>query len=512
MKLFRYCFFLACLFSLAGPLHAETGIRILHTNDTHARIMPYLAKESFRNISGAVRRANLINKIKSDYPQSLLLDAGDNLQGTPFYSIFKGEACFRIARALGYEATTLGNHELDNSLANLLEKLQMSGLRLLCCNVFYRNTDKPVFRPYHVFKRNGKKIAVIGSIGDEAWDGVDIMTKAPLYATPQIGAVRKTAKRIRPYVDLIVVLSHAGFEPDEKMAAAISEIDVILGGHSHTPLVRPLLIKNSGRPDSGFYNNGLHGTIVAQAGKHGKFLGVLDVKLTQNSKIATFSGHLKVIDKRYDLPNNTEVAKMVNFYHKQLEAQMSQIAGHTERELSYPADLKKTHLLPMGSFAAEAMRHTGKADICLVNSGGIRSGMPAGDITWGHIYQALPYDNTVVTFLMRGSEIERMIKLLCHNNEKFDGFQFAGLEGTLNMADGQPENITINGVPLDKNKVYRVSTSSFVANGNLGGDLLFAKVESIENSHIFMRDAAIAYLQKNPQVPDFSQNKLSIKR
>jgi 2',3'-cyclic-nucleotide 2'-phosphodiesterase (5'-nucleotidase family) len=105
-----------------------------------------------------------------------------------------------------------------------------------------------------------------------------------------------------------------------------------------------------------------------------------------------------------------------------------------------------------------------------------------------------------------------MIKLLCHNNEKFDGFQFAGLEGTLNMADGQPENITINGVPLDKNKVYRVSTSSFVANGNLGGDLLFAKVESIENSHIFMRDAAIAYLQKNPQVPDFSQNKLSIKR
>jgi 2',3'-cyclic-nucleotide 2'-phosphodiesterase (5'-nucleotidase family) len=512
MKTFRIVCFILFAILFCSLLHAETQARILYTNDIHARIVPIESKNHKGTVSGAIRRTNLIDMLKNQGDVALLLDAGDKFQGTPFYSIFKGEANFRIAKAIGYDATTLGNHELDNSLENLLEKLRMSDLRLLCCNVFYRHNNKPAFKPYHVFRRNDLTIAVIGSIGDEAWDVIDVKTKAPLYATKQIEEVRKVAKRLRPYADLVIVLSHAGFDPDCEMAKAISEIDLILGGHSHTELFSPVLIRNSEKPGTGRYNNGLNGTIVAQAGKHGIYLGILDIVFNNRMRIATFSGRLELVDSRYDHPSNNRVSELVNFYQKQLEGQMKQIAGHSNYELDYPSDLKKTHLLPMGTFAAEAMRKAGDADFCLVNSGGIRAGIPAGNITWANIYQALPYDNTVVTFSMTGEQIKKMLALLCQDREEFDGFQYSGLSGKLNILKQCPENLKIQGEPVKADKIYRVSTSSFVANGNLGGNILFSDVESIEDSGIFMCDAAIQYLAKVRECPDFSENDLEILR
>lgn len=510
MNKIKVCVLILLLTLVLGNINAnaETAIKILHSNDTHSRIMPIDSKNFGKDVSGAVRRANLIAMIRQNFPQTLVLDAGDMFQGTPFFNFFKGEANYRIAKASGYHATTLGNHELDLSLENLLEKLRASGMRLLCCNVFYRNNDKHVFKPFHIFAREGKKIAVIGSIGDDAWIDIDKKTKAPLYATPQLETVRETAEKLRPYVDLIVVLSHSGYELDKKMAAAISEVDVILGGHTHTELFHPELVINNA--SAGSYNNGLNGTIVAQTGEYGVFLGVVDLILDDAGKIATFSGRLEPITAKYDKVVNKEVHELVEYYHKQVESQMSRVAGSSETELSYPKNLKKTHLLPMGSFTAEAMRAAANADICLVNSGGIRAGIKSGKITCGQVFEALPYDNTVVTYLMSGAQLKKMLDFLCANSKDLDGFQYAGLSGTIDLVKARYENIKVNGEEIDENKIYRVCTSSFVANGNLGGDKLFARVEGVEDSGIFMRDAAIAYLEETGELPDFSQNPLKL--
>jgi 5'-nucleotidase len=497
------------LFLLLGciAVQAETTVRLIHSNDTHARIVPVNSKSHGDDVSGVLRRASLIKKIKRQTPEALVLDAGDMFQGTPFFNFFKGEACYRIAAAMGYEATTLGNHELDLSIENLLEKLQISGIRLLCCNVFYRNTGKPVFEPYRIFARNGKNIGVIGSIGDEAWESVDVKTKAPLFARPQTEMVRHFAAKIRPYVDLIVVLSHSGYELDLEMAAAINEIDVIIGGHTHTEVYAPQLVSNS---QPGF-DNGLNGTIVAQSGEHGIFLGIVDISLDDSGKIATFSGRLEKIDASVELESVPEVERLVAHYHGQLEAKMAKIAGHSQFELDYPKDLKDTKLLPMGSFTAAAMKDAGKADICLVNSGGIRAGISGSNITCGKVFEALPYDNTVVTFTMKGEEVKKMLDFICSGSDGLDGFQYAGLSGTMNFALGKAENIMIGKAPLEEHKTYRVSTSSFIANGNLGGDKLFAKIEAVEDSGIFMREAAIAFIEKLGELPDFTQNPLELK-
>ncbi|GAB4271193.1 MAG: bifunctional UDP-sugar hydrolase/5'-nucleotidase [Candidatus Rifleibacteriota bacterium] len=482
----------------------ETTVKILHTNDTHARIIPIDSKLYGKNVSGAIRRASFISKIKQQAPDTLVLDSGDMFQGTPFFTFFKGEACYKIAKAMGYDATTLGNHELDNSLSLLLEKLRISDMLLLCCNVFYRNTDKPVFKPYEIFERFGKKIAVIGSIGDEAWDVIDRKTKAPLYAKPQFETVKEFVSKVRNDVDLVIVLSHSGFEKDKLMAARVPGIDVILGGHSHTEVNNPVLVTNAAN------KNGIAGTIVTQAGEHGIFVGMLDLTMSEDGQIATYSGGLHIIDSTITEEPNPEVAKLVKFYHEQLKSKMAQIAGKSEFELSYPKDQKKVKLLPMGSFTAMAMKDCVNADVCLVNSGGIRAGIKAGNITWGQIFEALPYDNTVVTFLMKGKDVKKMFDFVAKNPDKLDGFQFAGISGTIDQVKGECTGLKINNEIIDDEKIYRICTSSFIANGNLGGDLLFANCESIEDSSIFMREAAIKYLEKVKELQDFSKNPLTL--
>lgn len=505
-------FFLFCLFFmlLAVALPAQTELMFLHTNDTHARLIPFSHKTHGPDSGGIVRRSGLVNSIREKYPHALLLDAGDMFQGTPFYNIFKGEACHRAAVACGYDATTLGNHELDNSFENLQMQLQKSGMRLLCCNVFYRGTAKHAFKPYHVFIRNGYRIGVIGSIGNDAFACIDIKTKAGLESRDQTLSVRETAKKIRPYTDFIVVLSHAGIIEDKQMAAEISEIDLIIGGHSHEELQHPLLITNKEQQTR--YNNGLNGTIVAQAGEHGIFLG--QVKLTVNAagKIATFTGGLTRVTAAHEATADPELKKLVAGYHDQLNQTMQQVAGFSATAMDIPKEKKKTHILPMGTFTAQAMLEAGKGDICLVNSGAIREGLSSGKLTYGDIYESLPYDNTVVTFSMKGSALKQMLDYICENFYDLDGFQFAGIEAEFNLKEKLAKNIIIDGKPLDHEKDYRVSTSSFVANGNLHGDKLFGSVEKIEDSGVFMREAAIEYLLRVGDMPDFSAEKVSIVR
>lgn len=491
------------LLSFVAPVCGETKLTILHTNDTHSRMLPFDSKVNGPDSGGIVRRAGLVQTIRNEVGELLLLDAGDILQGTPYYSIFKGEACYKTAKACGYDATTLGNHELDNDLANLQTQLASSGMRLLCCNVFYNATGRHVFAPYKIFVRNGRKIAVIGSIGNEAWANIDRKIRAPLTQQDQTTAVRETAQRIRRYVDLVILLSHAGIEFDKQLAANVAEVDLIIGGHTHEELPTPLLINNL--PAAGKTTNGIGGTIVAQAGEWGNFVGRINLTLDDDGKIASWSGSLERVTAAYESAASPEIKQIVDSYSQRLGNVMNTVVGQSASELSFSKNLGKKAMLPMGTFTAESMRAAGNADICVVNSGAIKGSIKAGDITKGDVFEALPYDNSVVTFTMTGEALQAMLNHISSHYGDPDGYQFAGITGSLNLNSGKSENILIGGQPLDVKREYRVSTSAFMANGNIAGEILFAKILKVEDSGILMRDAAIAYLEKVKKLPDLSQ-------
>lgn len=502
-----------CLLTCSSVIAAETVITFLHTNDTHAHLVPYDDSRYGEDVGGVVRRAELVRQQRALDPEVLFLDAGDILQGTPFYNMFKGEACFKTALSAGIDATTLGNHELDDGLANLQTQLEKSGVRLLCANVFFANTSKEVFQPYQIFEVKGKKIAVIGAIGDEAWESIDRKIRAGMYATPKISALKKVAQQLRPEVDLIVALTHSGDNHDIQLAREVAEIDLVIGGHSHTAMYKPELVLNDVEADNkAAYDNGQKGTIVVQAGRYGAFVGKISIALAENGKIATFSGELIMVTAEFEPDEPSATSQLLENYHQQLSQIMSQIAGHSETGLPYPKTSHKTEFLPMGNFVAEAMCHAGKSDLCILNSGGIRCELAPGDITWGRIYESLPYDNSVVTFTMKGHEIQKILDYIAAGMGEHDGYQIAGVQAKLNVSAGKASDIKIRGQDLDLEKEYRVSTSSFVANGNLGGDTMFANIISVEDSGIFMRDAAIEFLKTLPDMDKFNSSHVEIVR
>lgn len=250
-------------------------LTILHTNDWHSRIEPFpLDGGKFAGMGGAAVRSALIQKIRKEEKNVLLLDAGDIFQGTPYFNFFEGELEYKLMSEMGYDAATLGNHDFDNGIEGIINQLQHAKFEFINCNYDFSNTllsDK--VKPYKVFTKEGIKIGVLG-VGIELKGLVpddlygNIVYRDPVLYANKIAAELKTEKKC----DLVICLSHLGFEynsdklSDKKMAQQTSNIDLIIGGHTHTFLPGPVTLKNAQNKD----------VIVNQVGWAGLQLGKID--------------------------------------------------------------------------------------------------------------------------------------------------------------------------------------------------------------------------------------------
>ncbi|WP_242205045.1 bifunctional metallophosphatase/5'-nucleotidase [Aestuariivivens insulae] len=263
-------------------------ITILHTNDVHSHITPF-GPEDGRNANkgGVARRAALIDTIRKENPNSLLLDAGDIFQGTPYFNYYGGELEFKLMSKLKYDAATIGNHDFDNGINGLFTQLPHAEFDFLSANYDFSNTVMDTHtKPYKVFIKEGIKIGVFG-LGIELKGLVDPMmfkeTKYldPIEITQDMTRILKTEEQC----DLIICLSHLGYHykntPDKvsdlSLAAATSDIDLIIGGHTHTFLPKPTIVKNKDG----------HNMLVNQVGCYGIYLGQIDFYFdTNNNKSA----------------------------------------------------------------------------------------------------------------------------------------------------------------------------------------------------------------------------------
>ena len=230
---------------LAGNAQEKKQLVILHTNDTHSTILPL--KNTFEDSimagkGGVVRRTNLINEERRKTPDLLLFDSGDFSQGSPFYTMFKGDVEVGVMNAMGYDATTLGNHEFDNGLDNLARLARMAKFPMVCSNYdFTGSVLEGLIKPWIILERNGVKIGVFGLtpklegiVMENAINGVRYID--PIKATQQTADYLRNVEKC----DLIICLSHTGWDlwpkyiDDNHVFAATRNVDLILGGHSHT--------------------------------------------------------------------------------------------------------------------------------------------------------------------------------------------------------------------------------------------------------------------------------------
>ena len=229
-------------------------ITILHTNDVHSHIDPFPANDSRNpNQGGVARRASLIQQIRQENPHTLLLDAGDIFQGTPYFNFYGGELEIKLMSMMGYDAATIGNHDFDNAVDGLYAQMPHASFQFLSANYDFTHTVmNGHVKPYSVFVKDGIKIGVFG-LGIELAGLVDPrMYKETKYLDP-LGIAQDMSRILKTQekCDLVICLSHLGYQykeekmSDLKLAGLTQDIDLIIGGHTHTFLKKPTVTKNA---------------------------------------------------------------------------------------------------------------------------------------------------------------------------------------------------------------------------------------------------------------------------
>ncbi len=264
-----------------SPEKERKQITILHTNDTHSHIEPFdQAHAQYPEMGGVAKRYSLISRIRKENPNTLLLDAGDIFQGTPYFNFYGGELEFKLMSKLGYDAATIGNHDFDNGIDGLLAQMPHAEFPFVSANYDFSNTvlaDR--VKPYHVFIKEGIKIGVFG-LGIEL-EG--LVGKKHYQETQYLDPIEMTTDTVSQLKNeencqLIICLSHLGYHykndkvSDLQLAAKTKDIDLIIGGHTHTFLPKPTVVKNSIHKD----------VLVNQVGWAGINLGRIDFFLEGN--------------------------------------------------------------------------------------------------------------------------------------------------------------------------------------------------------------------------------------
>ena len=271
---------------------------ILHTNDVHSRLDPF-PMDGSRNegMGGVAARQKLINDIRKEHKHVLLLDAGDIFQGTPYFNFFKGEPEIKMMTALGYDAGTMGNHDFDGGIDNFTRQLDYADFPIIISNYNFHNTSLYGHtKMYRTFKKGRLKVGVFGL-------GVKLQGLVPqslygstVYEDP-LGVSNEMAKHLKytEKCDLVICLSHLGYEygnpniiSDKILAAASENIDIIIGGHTHTFLSKPDVVINKKNEQ----------VVINQVGWAGIYLGRLDISFSRvNKKEFMQSNNIAVEEK-----------------------------------------------------------------------------------------------------------------------------------------------------------------------------------------------------------------------
>jgi 5'-nucleotidase/UDP-sugar diphosphatase len=456
---------------------------VLHFNDFHSHINPFSPHGSDEEVGGAARLASAINAVRDENAAAgvptYVLVAGDAISGTTYSIATHGEATFAVLNAIGVDAMTLGNHEFDYGQDNLSDLIENAEFPVLCANVYLEDPpDRSVGTPYVILGED-PSILIIGLTTEET----KVTTHPRNVESLTFENPAETAKEIIAQTgneaDVIIALTHIGFYADRKLAEGVPELDLIVGGHSHTKVEKPEYMGD---------------TAIVQAYQYGEYLGRVDCRF-ENGKLEVTKYELVPITA--ELPYDPGVSEVVVSYQGQLAAEFEKVIATTNVELSYEAG--RSAETNFGDLLADVMREVSGADAALTNGGGMRANIPAGEVTVGDILTALPFGNTVVTLEMTGSTLKEALDHCARDEFGGGGFlQVSGLSYTVVPGEGA-EEILVNGEPLDLAKTYNIATNDFVAVGGDGYEM-FTELEPYDTG-VVLYEAVISALSGGRELP-----------
>jgi 2',3'-cyclic-nucleotide 2'-phosphodiesterase (5'-nucleotidase family) len=443
----------------------EVSLRILYVNDFHGFAAPYQSIGSQEKLGGVASLAREVKRLRKEKP-SLLLAAGDMIQGHSWANLFRGRSTIALMNLMHFNAMVVGNHEFDFGQDVLKKRIAAARFPVLGANV---EGFQDGLKPYVIKSIQGLKVAIIGVVTPDTPQATHPRNVQGLKFLPPAAAVEKYLPELKKRADLVLVLSHLGYQADRDLAAKVTGIAVIVGGHSHTKLLQPAVVGD---------------TIIVQAWEHAKALGVLDLEV-EDGRIKKFSGHLQMIK-----PDRGREDKAVRALVKKYAARVNAVLGEKigEAALDLDGEHVRTQETNLGDLLADILRQAAGAQAAIINGGGIRAGIPKGTITVKDITAVLPFDNYLVAIKLTGQQIKEALEHGVSGLEEGAGRfpQVSGLSFAYNRQappGSRVKKVSVGGRPLDPRKEYVVATNDFMA---AGGDGYRAFGEALKSSPDFV--------------------------
>ena len=449
------------IFFIPRGVNAEEII-IFHTNDMHGRIVN--SDDSNKSI-GLAEMAAAVKTVKKQNKLTYWFDAGDTFYGLPKINISNGENMIPLLNAAEIDAMAPGNHDFNYGPDQLLFLAKKLKFPVLAANVTREKTEEKLLPAYKIFKNGNIKIGVFGLATPDTLAKSSIIKFEKLNFLNPVESAREMIKILRPQCDVVIAVMHMGLLDDileftsEQIAAETEGIDLIIDGHSHTKLPEGLTVKN---------------TLIVQADCYEHFLGQVNINLRDGKIISKTAKLLSAEDvkKINPAPDKKIIDANIKMQQKNKKI-LDKVVAHSDKALTGEKEFIRLHESELGNICADMMKFETGADIGIMNCGGLRTGLPAGDITRGDVLEIMPFGNIVKKVEINGKIVREMIEYsVSQYPELFGGFlAVSGMNFTFDPsqpAGQRVKEILVNGAPLDENKIYTVSGMDFIFLGGNG--------------------------------------------
>ena len=441
---------------------ADDRIQLLHTDDIHGHldadfVQSANASSSFR-AGGMAQLAGQVALFRARAPQrTLLIDAGDAWQGTFISNANKGEAVTKAMNVMRYDGLAVGNHDFDWGQDVLALRAKEAAFPFLAANVIETKTGlSPAYlRPYVVRDLGVTRVGIIGLTNPGSATIVKATSIAGLQFRPAADSVRPLLAEVQRQADIIVVAAHIGAADAVQLARDVPGIDVIIAAHDHQPIQTARL---EGR------------TTIVDAGAYTQYLGRLEVivdRTTHKMKDAVRGSELVAIAANPNIKPDPEIAKIVEERRAEGDKYTSRVVGSTTEPLSNVREETAFGNLITDAFVDYGRQQGWKTDAAFYNMAGVRASFPAGQLTYGQLYEALPFSNTVVNVDLKGADLAAIIdRAVCVSGR----LHMAGVVVSFHFDGGAANcvrSVTVGGAPLVSTRTYHVATIDYLL---LGGD------------------------------------------
>lgn len=483
----------------ATAAQADYKLHVLHINDLHSRLEAINATDSTcggkdveegKCFGGAARVASKINELRDELKAKgenvVVLDAGDQYQGSLFYTHYKGKAEGEIMNMIGFDLMTLGNHEFDDGPDGTMNLLEAISYPVISGNLDL--SRKPELREKvaktHVLEVGGQKIGFVSAL---ATDTAEIAAPGPdIIFQDEIEALKAQVAELEGQgVDKIIALTHVGYTLDQKIAAEVPGIDAVVGGHSHTYLSANDRARHGAYPT--WVEAGNRSVPVVQAYAYSKYVGHLTLEFDDEGQLVYADGNTILLDN--SVPEDEKIKARIAELAGPIEELRAKVVAESKDVIDGSRDTCRQQECAMGNLVTEAMLDRVKdqgVTIALQSGGGLRASIDAGEVTMGEVLAVLPFQNTLSTFEVKGATLmkalENGVSQIADGAGRFP--QVAGLKYTFD-SQAEPgkriqEVLTREGeawVALDPQKTYSVVSTDYLRRGGDGYKMLDTEAE-----------------------------------